>query len=487
MKVSFRRFLRMLPGLRGAEYLQNTSKPSHASAQIGGDSADQEEPEVTTPARDGGQVDMVGAQEQAVVALSDAIAPPQPPKSLSFTSIEDVLRAYAFEELPAALGREDVPFDEELSSYLGTHWTRFLTTLSYLEGLSPQNALDVGVFPPLVFQALLANSFPGISMAGLWEGPNPYSQRIRSRRPDLPSFPVRLDPANSERDRWPYEDETFDLVTGMEILEHLALDPYFFFSEASRVLKPGGHLLITTPNIVSHRGVWKMLNGIAPYSFGIFVPSGGVYGRHNREYAPPEIAEIGEAAGFETMRLSTVDVYDRKIDPATAELLVSRGDDLAFRGETIFYLSRKSSKPRGAPGRLYHGDPVRMSGAFHVLEHGDEFVRLGLENTSSACWLIAGKGATCLFAEWIDANGSLRHQYSFQPLGKPVEPGEACEIELPLGSDTIESKGILRLHFHQVGVGVMTGSGRAPTISLACSEKEFFRLAKLGNKSGHVA
>ena len=26
------------------------------------------------------------------------------------------------------------------------------------------------------------------------------------------------------------------------------IDPYFFFSEAARVLKPGGHLLLTTPN-----------------------------------------------------------------------------------------------------------------------------------------------------------------------------------------------------------------------------------------------
>ena len=93
-------------------------------------------------------------------------------------------------------------------------------------------------------------------MTGLWEGPDPYRQSIRSaaiRRCRSSTSAWRPPTANAIR--WPFADDSFDLVTGMEILEHLALDPYFFFSEAARVLKPGGHLLLTTPNVVSHRGV----------------------------------------------------------------------------------------------------------------------------------------------------------------------------------------------------------------------------------------
>ncbi len=431
------------------------------------------------------------SREEAVAALAEAIAPPPGPEGLPFASIEELLEAYAFEELPAALGEEAAAIDPGLAGYLGTHWTRYLATLAQLEGIEPARALDAGVFPPLVFQALLANLFPGIEMAGLWEGPDPYRQTIRPRRPGLPAFDIRLEPANSERDRWPFPDESFDLVTGMEILEHLALDPYFFFAEANRVLAPGGHLLLTTPNAVSHRGVWKVLNGIAPYSFGIFVPSGGVYGRHNREYAPPELAELAEAAGFETLRLTTFDVYDRSIDPGCAELLLSRGDDLSLRGETIFCLARKVGGPRGAPARLYHGDPVRMGGRIDVLARDREtgLVRLGVENLSAAHWPVTGQGGTCLLAEWIDAAGDLRHQHLFQPLASPLVAGERREISLLLDADAEEAnaeekgargegRGRLRLHLYQIGVGVMTGSGRAPALELPASEAAFLHLVR---------
>lgn len=48
----------------------------------------------------------------------------------------------------------------------------------------------------------------------------------------------------------PFPDEHFDLVFAIEVVEHTTR-PYDLFKEASRVLKPGGTLIISTPN-VSH-------------------------------------------------------------------------------------------------------------------------------------------------------------------------------------------------------------------------------------------
>jgi glycosyltransferase involved in cell wall biosynthesis/SAM-dependent methyltransferase len=420
-------------------------------------------------------------QEQAVQTLKAAIAPPEPPEDLPFANIEEVLAAYAFDELPGLLGDHAPPIDPGLASYLGTHWTRYMTTLRALDRLEVSNALDVGVFPPLVFQALLANQFPGVQMSGLWEGPDPYVQTIRCVQDGAyPEFDIRLEAANSERDPWPYPDNSFDVVTGMEILEHLALDPYFFFSEAARVLKPGGHILLTTPNIVSHRGVSKMLNGIAPYSFGIFVPSGGVYGRHNREYSPKDLPDLGQAAGFETVSLRTIDVYDRTIDPKIAEMLVGREDDLTLRGETIFYLAQKAGPPTGLPKRFYHGDPTRMSGALSVtsFEAATGLTRITLENRSGQWWAVSGDVATCILAEWIDPDGDLRHQHLMQPITAPIAPGTRGEIALRLDPEDTVPQGTLRLHLYQAGVGTMTGSGRAPTLSIPCSQSAFLRVVK---------
>lgn len=426
-------------------------------------------------------------QAHAVALLKAAIAPPPPPEGFPFASITEVLESFAFEELPAELGQPDPPVDAGLAGYLGTHWTRYLTTLDALKDLTPRDVLDVGVFPPLVFQAMLSEVYPGISMSGLWEGPQPYAQEVRRRSDNSTAFKIRLEPANSERDPWPYPDNSFDLVTGMEILEHLALDPYFFFAEANRVLRPGGHILLTTPNVTSHRGVWKMMNGIAPYSFGIFVPSGGVYGRHNREYAPPELAEIGAAAGFETTMLRTADVYDRDMDPGTAEMLVGRDDNLALRGETIFYLAQKTGDPAGTAMRFYHGDPSLMSAAFHPgpREAQTGLISLGLENRSGQWWPVQGERATCLLAEWIDPEGVLVHQILIQPLSAPVGPGETRAIPLRLDpGEGAEGQGQLRLHCYQSGVGVFSGSGRADPVILPCSRAAFQHLARTAPKPG---
>lgn len=48
----------------------------------------------------------------------------------------------------------------------------------------------------------------------------------------------------------PYADNFFDVVAAGEIIEHI-YDTDFFLSEIYRVLKPGGHLIISTPNIAS--------------------------------------------------------------------------------------------------------------------------------------------------------------------------------------------------------------------------------------------
>ena len=418
-------------------------------------------------------------RQEAEQQLFEAVAPPRLPKGLPFENVTQVLQAYAFEELPAALGREEPPIDTGLAHYLDTHWTRFMTTLNQLEGLDVACALDVGVFPPLIFQALLANRFPDVEMHGLWEGPDPYRQTVQARAENLQSFEITLKAANGERDPWPYEDNSFDLVTGMEILEHLALDPYFFYTEAARVLRPGGHLLITTPNIVSHRGVWKSICGIAPYSFGIFVPSGGVYGRHNREYAPQELAKLGEAAGLETVRLQTIDVYDRHIEAEAAKILVARGDDLSMRGENIQYLARKAGSPKGAPETLYHGDPTRMHGGLSVAVQNAAtgLVKLKAQNSSASFWPVAGDRATCILAEWVNGEGILRHQHLMQPLTSPIAPGDSGQITLRLDEGQTDG-GKLRLHLYQSGVGVFTGRGRAAPLELPCSEAAFLRMVK---------
>src|SRR3954465_11188806 len=65
--------------------------------------------------------------------------------------------------------------------------------------------------------------------------------------------PIDADPVTPDclkvdaNQRLPFDDAAFDLIWCSEVIEHLA-DPAFALSELRRVTKPGGLLLLTTPN-----------------------------------------------------------------------------------------------------------------------------------------------------------------------------------------------------------------------------------------------
>jgi 2-polyprenyl-3-methyl-5-hydroxy-6-metoxy-1,4-benzoquinol methylase len=45
----------------------------------------------------------------------------------------------------------------------------------------------------------------------------------------------------------PFPDNTFDMVFSRTVIEHL-FNPWSFFAEAHRILRPGGQFIVTTPN-----------------------------------------------------------------------------------------------------------------------------------------------------------------------------------------------------------------------------------------------
>ncbi len=63
---------------------------------------------------------------------------------------------------------------------------------------------------------------------------------------ELPCEPVDLD------GDLPFEANRFEVVTSMDGIEHLE-NPFHFVRECARVLTPGGHLIVSTPNVTSIR------------------------------------------------------------------------------------------------------------------------------------------------------------------------------------------------------------------------------------------
>ena len=110
------------------------------------------------------------------------------------------------------------------------------------------------------------------------------------------TFDCDVDLFDAEKDVFPYADASFDTVLCCELIEHLFADPMHMMSEINRILKPGGHLVLTTPNIGSLRAIAAILQGYHPSFFPAYIrpreEGEEAEARHNREYVPMEIQHL---------------------------------------------------------------------------------------------------------------------------------------------------------------------------------------------------
>jgi 2-polyprenyl-3-methyl-5-hydroxy-6-metoxy-1,4-benzoquinol methylase len=135
------------------------------------------------------------------------------------------------------------------SDWLPRHQNRYLESLEVIQrrlvSEEPRRKgralrlLDVGM--GWGHLAVAASRF-GAEVSGVdhWYGPAP---RNVCREEGLSFHDV-----NIELFPLPFPDEHFDMVLFCEVIEHLNGDPAFPLTEIGRVLRPGGLLLLTTPN-----------------------------------------------------------------------------------------------------------------------------------------------------------------------------------------------------------------------------------------------
>lgn len=182
------------------------------------------------------------------------------------------------------------------SSYHIGHKRRYARTLEIL--LSSDVGTDViEIATSDIVSVAISKLVPEVSLtvtnfdlSGATTGT--HSFKSGKEKFSFPSYYVDL-----ETTALPADDETFDTIICCEVLEHLDVDPMFMLSEFNRVLKPGGRLLLTTPNITSSHALFKMLRGIEPYFFMQYHKDGSPY-RHNYEYSHGALTATLAAAGF---------------------------------------------------------------------------------------------------------------------------------------------------------------------------------------------
>lgn len=284
--------------------------------------------------------------------------PLQPELPLPEGVSEDLLRDYLLSL------RIDDGSAAELEAYCREDFRRFVYTWGLARDLRGK-ALELGANP--YFTTTLLRDFTSLDLTvANYFGPDRDGRVVQrvSRRELLDTGlgdelheDIESCHFNIEEESFPFEDGDFDVVFFCEILEHLLNDPQAVLLEIKRVLRPGGHLILTTPNVNRLENVARMIAGVNiydPYS------GYGPYGRHNREYNKHELNQLLERVGFVVESLDTADVHANRSEAFTDQapivpLVAFRQHDL---GQYLFSRSRNEAPARPLkPAWLYRSYP----------------------------------------------------------------------------------------------------------------------------------
>jgi SAM-dependent methyltransferase len=127
------------------------------------------------------------------------------------------------------------------------------------------------------------------------------------------SYP-RLNVLRGNRATLPLRDGSVDVVANLQVIEHL-WDQEGFLAECRRVLRPGGTLIVTTPNRLTFSpGQDKPLN---PF--------------HTRELAPSELDEMLREAGFRVDELAGLR-HGRRLDSLLDGQIIEAQVEVALSG-----------------------------------------------------------------------------------------------------------------------------------------------------------
>ena len=204
-----------------------------------------------------------------------------------------------FDERERVLGLHGVFADHaSLERYVADGWERMQVVLGLLTGLQRKGVrrvLELGSNPYIMTVLMQGRLDVDLELAnyfadGLETMTSTHRAELNGQRIE---FAFRH--FNVEQDTFPYADHSFDCVLFCEVLEHLLVSPDRAVAEMVRVLRPGGYLIVSTPNATRLTNLYFLALGESIWEG---YSEHGAYGRHNREFTLVEVCDLLGRHGF---------------------------------------------------------------------------------------------------------------------------------------------------------------------------------------------
>lgn len=195
--------------------------------------------------------------------------------------------------------RELTPFfQNDVADYMATHRERISFDLDYaMKFLRPRSkVLEIGAFPYLLTLPLIEKGFEVTVV----------DKPSKAMSPEIAMhWKLRTAACDVDAERLPFGADQFDCVILNEVFEHLRFNLIFTMREIRRVIRRGGLLLLSTPNLRSLRGLYHLL-----WKWEAFSAMGGIYHNyaslenagvmgHVREYTSKEVVDFLQQIGFD--------------------------------------------------------------------------------------------------------------------------------------------------------------------------------------------
>lgn len=192
--------------------------------------------------------------------------------------------------------KQNPSFKHKLLDSFNDHRNRYKNDLELINEYFKQGKmLEIGANPYHITFCLKQMEY---DITGVDINPNLFQKFIDH-------YDLVIKKADIEKEKLPFNENSFDFIIFNEVFEHLRINPIFTLQEINRVLKPGGILFLTTPNLYAiHKVLMFNLGKSFNDAYDEFNKL-NVYGYmgHIREYSVSEVRKFLEKSGFKIKKI----------------------------------------------------------------------------------------------------------------------------------------------------------------------------------------